>query len=155
MFLGEYSRTIDARHRLSLPEELVEPLAGERGECLIAKERRGCLSLWNRDLWEEQQRQAAEILRGKLASGRLDRRMADVQRLGRLLSTRERIAKIAGRGRLIVPDGFRELLGVEPGEEVNVVGAAVCVELWRPDAWADHLAESLPDFRDLYEELVS
>ncbi|WP_146572323.1 division/cell wall cluster transcriptional repressor MraZ [Botrimarina hoheduenensis] len=155
MFLGEATRTLDQRFRLSLPEDMAERLVAGSSECLIAKERRGCLSLWNREHWEEHQRQAAEILKGKLASGRLERRLADVQRLGRLLSTRQRVTAIAGRGRLVIPEGFRELLAVEPGGSVNVVGAAVCVELWHPEAWADHLAEALPGYRDLYEDLVS
>ncbi|MEO1496510.1 MAG: division/cell wall cluster transcriptional repressor MraZ [Planctomycetota bacterium] len=148
---------------MSLPEEMAAGLVGADpgddqpsgpSECLIAKERRGCVSLWNRHQWEDQQRQAGEILRGKLASGRLDRRLGEVQRLGRLMSTRERLLPIAGRGRIVVPDGYRELLGVDAGDAVTIVGAAVCVELWNPDAWAHHLEQTLPGYRDLLEDLV-
>lgn len=155
MFFGESTRTLDQRFRLSLPEDMAEALAGDSGECLIAKERRGCVSLWNRNQWEQREKQAGEILRRKLESGRLDRRLADVQRLGRLMSTRERTVAIGGRGRIVVPEGYRELLGVEPNEPLTVVGAALCVELWNPSAWAEHLAEALPGYRDLFEDLVS
>jgi len=151
---GEAIRTLDPRHRVSLPADLAEAVGGDSGECLIAKERPGCLSLWRRDAWEEKERQAAEVVRTKLASGRLDGRLGDVQRLGRLLSTRQRPVQLAGRGRLVIPEGFREMLGVEPGGDVVVVGAAVCVELWRPEAWADLVGAEMPGFRELFEELA-
>lgn len=154
MLTGEAIRTLDPRYRLSLPPEMAEAVGGESGECLIAKERPGCLSLWRRDAWEEKQRQATELVRSKLASGRLDSRLGDVQRLGRLLSTRQRPVQLAGRGRLVIPEGFRELLGVEPGEDVVVVGAAVCVELWLPSAWAELIGAEMPRFGELFEDLA-
>lgn len=154
MLTGEAIRTLDPRFRLSLPAELAEAVGGDGGECLLAKERPGCLSLWRRDAWEEKQRQAIEIVSNKLASGRLDARLGDVQRLGRLLSTRQRPVQLAGRGRLVIPEGFRELLGVEAGGDVVVIGAAVCVELWNPAAWADLIGAEMPAFRDLFEDLA-
>jgi MraZ protein len=151
---GEAIRALDERYRLTLPAELADAVGGEAGECLIAKERPGCLSLWRRDAWEEKQRQAEAIIASKLATGRLDGRLGDVQRLGRLLSTRQRTIPIAGRGRIVIPEEFRELLGVEPGGNVSVVGAAVCVELWSPEAWAEWIGREMPGFRDLFEELA-
>lgn len=133
---------------------MAEAVGGEEGECLIAKERPGCLSLWRRDAYEQKQQQATELVRTKLASGRLDGRLGEVQRLGRLLSTRQRPVQLAGRGRLVIPEGFRELLGVEPGGEVVVVGAAVCLELWRPEAWAQLIGADMPNFGELFEELA-
>ncbi|QDT67729.1 MraZ-like protein [Planctomycetes bacterium MalM25] len=154
MLTGEAIRTLDPRFRLSLPAELAEAVGGAEGDCLLAKERPGCLSLWRRDAWEEKQRQATEIVSNKLASGRLDARLGDVQRLGRLLSTRQRPVQLAGRGRLVIPEGFRELLGVEAGGDVVIVGAAVCVEIWNPTAWADLIGAEMPTFRDLFEDLA-
>lgn len=154
MLTGEATRTLDERFRLSLPVEMVEEVGGPGRECLLAKERPGCLSLWRRDQWEERQRQATQIVSSKLASGRLNARLGDVQRLGRLLSTRQRTVPLAGRGRLVIPEGFRGLLGVEAGGEVAIVGAAVCVELWRPTAWTEWIGHEMPGFRELFDELV-
>ena len=80
--------------------------------------------------------------------------MEEVQRLGRLLSTRQRPVQLAGRGRLVVPEGFREFLGVEPGGEVMVVGAAVCVEIWNPEKWSHYVGEEMPAFRQLLGRVV-
>lgn len=154
MLTGEATRTLDERFRLSLPAAMASEVGGPSGECLLAKERPGCLSLWRRDQWEERQQQATQIVSSKLASGRLDGRLSDVQRLGRLLSTRQRTVQLAGRGRLVLPEGFREILGVEAGGEVAVVGAAVCVELWRPAAWSEWIGREMPAFRELFDELA-
>lgn len=153
LILGEFSRLLDERYRVSMPTELIGSLTAEDAECVLAKERPGCLSLWNRASWDQELQAGMGIVTGKLQAGRLAGRMGEVQLLGRLLSTRHRDVRIAGRGRLLVPEGFREFLGVEPGSEVIVVGAAVCVELWRPAAWLSYLQRRIPKFRRLMEKL--
>jgi MraZ protein len=154
LFLGEWTRSLDERHRLSLPPEWAELLAGDAHECTLAKEQPGCISLWNTSQWQGWLAGGVELLRSKLRGDRLRERVGDVQQLGRLLSTRHRTAPIAGRGRLALPDSFREFLGVEPGGEVLVVGAVVCVELWQPQRWGEHIGQQMPTFRQLFEDLT-
>jgi MraZ protein len=154
LYLGEWMRSLDERHRLSLPPEWAETLAGPAGDCTLAKERPGCVSLWNTARWQNWLTGGVELLRSKLRGDRFRDRVGDVQQLGRLLSTRHRTVPIAGRGRVALPDSFREFLGVEPGGEVLVVGAAVCVELWNPQRWGEHIGEQMPSFRELFEELT-
>lgn len=155
LLLGETTRTVDDRYRLSLPVEIADVLGGEDGACLLAKERPGCLSLWPRAGWQQKIDQGIELVRSKIRTGRLEGRIADVQALGRLLSTRHRQVSLAGRGRLVLPEGFREFLGVEPGGDVMVVGAAVCIELWHPTTWATAIGEQMPAFRELFDGLSS
>ncbi|MCA9259946.1 MAG: division/cell wall cluster transcriptional repressor MraZ [Planctomycetales bacterium] len=154
LFLGEMSRTLDERFRFSLPAEWAETLGGESGECTLAKERPGCVSLWNTKAWQSWLDAGVAVIASKIQSGRLERRMDQVQKLGRLLSTRHRNAPIAGRGRVALPETFREFLGVPAGGEMLVVGAGVCVEIWAPEAWSRHIGEQMPSFRDLFEELA-
>ena len=89
---------------------------------------------------------AVKLVQAKIEAGRLSGRLEDVQHLGRLLSTRHRRLQLAGRGRLVIPEGFREFLGIEPGGELLLVGAAVCVEIWRPDCWVEYLHQRMPEF---------
>lgn len=154
LLVGEASRTIDDRYRLTLPPEMVAALGGDGCECLLAKERPGCLSLWPRERWQAKIDQGTDLVRAKIAAGRLDDRLNEVQTLGRLLSTRHRYVPLAGRGRLVVPDSFREFLGVEPGGEAMVVGAAVCVELWSIPAWNAYIGEQMPAFNELFDRLA-
>lgn len=151
MLLGEFARTLDERYRVSLPAELIGPWS--ESECVLAKERPGCLSLWEASAWKQRHEASVELIRQKILAGKLEGRLAQVQTLGRLLSTRHRNVRLAQRGRLIIPEGFREFFGVEPNSEVLVVGAAVCVELWSPDAWKRYLAARMPRFGKLFQSL--
>jgi len=154
LLLGEWVRSLDERFRLSLPPEWAEVLAGETAHCALAKERPGCVSVWNSQQWDAWLSDGVELVTGKIRSGRLSNRLEQVQMLGRLLSTRHRTVPIAGRGRLVIPESFRDFLEVEPGGEVLVVGAAVCVELWHPRRWSEHIGTNMPEFRQLFDQLA-
>ena len=155
LLIGEFLRSLDERYRLSLPPELLDPLLADGGRLVISKERAGCLSLWAAATWKPRFDAELEVLRSKLQAGLLTRRLGSLQELGRLLSTRQRTLAPAGRGRLVLPEGFREFLGVEPGGDVMVVGAAVCVELWRPTAWTDFIVAEMPAFRQRIDDLTA
>lgn len=154
LILGETARTLDERYRLSVPPEMVEALASKQRRLILAKERPGCLSLWDEARWTARLEEGVQLVASKILARRLDGRLDEVQRLGRLLSTRHTEVQLAGRGRLLVPEGFREFLGVESGGDVMVVGAAVCVEIWHPDRWQQYVGEQMPTFRELLERLV-
>jgi len=89
MFItGEFRRTIDDRFRLMLPPELAQAVADENGSVILAKERSGCLSLWRPEDWQHRLDSGISLLRQKIDAGRMEQRWGDVQKLGRLLSTR-------------------------------------------------------------------
>jgi MraZ protein len=153
--LGEFSRTLDERYRLSIPPELAEPLLAAGAQCILAKQQPGCLSLWPAAEWQQKTDAAVALVEGKLRAGKLQNQLADVQTLGRLLSTRQRTVQLAGRGRLLIPEGFREFLQIEPGKDAFVVGAGICIEIWSPPAWLAHLEARIPEFDSLLDRLSS
>jgi len=153
IILGEFRCTLDQRYRLSIPGSLAELVAADPPKYVLAKERPGCLSLWDAAEWEAKLEDRVQLIEQKLRLGELDRRLNQVQMFGRLLSTRQKAVQLAGRGRLLVPEGFREFLGVEPGGNVMVVGAAVCVEIWQPAAWVRYLEGRISKFRRLFDHL--
>jgi MraZ protein len=150
---GEFKRVIDDRYRITLPPELAEPITDAEGDVIVAKEQAGCLSLWRAADWQQRIDDGVGLIRQKMQAGRLEQKWGDVQRLGRLLSTRSRTVRLANRSRLVIPEGFREFLDV-PGEgEVMLVGAAICVEIWNPQAWLELLRLEMPGFGVLFKEL--
>ena len=155
LLIGEFSRTLDDRFRLSLPPELAEPLTASGGRMVLAKERAGCLSLWSAAVWKPRLDAAVDVVRSKMQAGLLAQRVGQLQDLGRLLSTRHKQVTLGDRGRLVVPEGFREFLAVEPGADLLVVGAAVCVELWQPAAWTAFVTAEMPEFRRRIDELTT
>lgn len=150
---GEFKRVVDDRFRITLPPELAEPISDADGDTILAKERTGCLSLWRAVDWQQRLDDGVGLIRQKIQAGRMEQKWGDVQRFGRLLSTRSRSVKLANRSRLVIPEGFREFLDVPPESEVMLVGAAICVEIWNPQAWLQLLREEMPAFGTLFKEL--
>jgi len=150
---GEYKRTLDDRFRLTLPAELASCVIDDEGACILAKERAGCLSLWRPADWQKRLDDGVDLIRKKIESGRMEGRWTDVQRFGRLLSTRHSRVRLANRSRLLVPEGFREFLGVGPNQDVMLLGAVICVEIWSQAAWLEILRQEMPDFGLLFREL--
>jgi len=151
--LGEFQRTFDERYRLAIPAELVAAMGGEEADYILAKERPGCLSLWNAPDWQNKLAAGVDLVQAKMRAGKLEGKLGQVQLLGRLISSRHRTVQLAARGRLLVPEGFREFLHAEPNSDVMIIGAAVCVEIWNPKAWMAYLEERMPKFRRLFDRL--
>lgn len=151
---GEVKRTLDERFRLTLPAEFSQGISDDEGQTIVAKERYGCLSLWRAADWQRRLDDGVGLIRQKIAAGRMEQKWNDVQRLGRLLSTRYATVKLANRSRLLIPEGFREFLDVAAGSDVMIVGAVICVEVWNPSAWIDQLRVDMPEFGSLFKELA-
>jgi MraZ protein len=150
---GEHKRTLDERSRLSLPADFAAAVADAEGWCILAKERAGCLSLWRGTDWQTRLDDGVELIRKKIEAGRMEERWTDVQRFGRLLSTRHMRVRLANRSRLLLPEPFREFLGVAANQDVMLVGAVICVEIWNPAAWLDVLRQEMPQFGELFRTL--
>lgn len=155
MFIsGEFKRSIDDRYRITVPTEFAEAVCDKDGNVIVAKEQSGCLSLWQPEEWQKRLDSGVSLLRQKIESGRMEQRWGDVQRLGRLLSTRHQQVVLAKRSRMLVPEGFRQFLNAKPGQEVVVVGAAICVEIWNTEAWLALLQADMQGFSDLFKTLT-
>ncbi len=151
---GEVKRNLDDRFRLTLPPEMAEAVTDESGQSILVKERYGCLSLWRASEWQKKLDDGVALIRQKIRAGRMEQRWAEVQRLGRLLSSRHRVVRLANRSRILIPEGFREFLDVGPNQPVVLVGAVVCVEVWNPSAWLEWLRQDMPAFNDLFKQLA-
>lgn len=152
---GEFRRSLDDRFRLTLPHEFATGVSDDAGQTILAKERYGCLSLWKAGDWRQRMSDGVSLIREKIRAGRMEQRWTDVQRLGRLLSTRACDVQLANRSRLLIPEGFREFLNVDKGGDVMVIGAVICVEIWQPQAWMDQLRTDMPEFGELFKQLSS
>jgi len=150
---GEFSRKLDNRFRLSLPSEFADLFQPESGDCVIAKERPGCVSLWEQKAWQANLDARIDLIQARLKLGDLNQKMSELQIFGRLLSTRHRPIQIKDKDRLLLPEGFREFLGVEAGKEVMVVGAAVCIEIWHPQKWIQYVEKRVSRFTKLLDKL--
>ena len=85
LILGEFRRKLDERHRLLIPKPLAEPLVAESAQCILAKERPGCISLWPARAWQPRLEQGVRWIEQKLGHEKLEAESARLQQFGRLL----------------------------------------------------------------------
>ncbi len=152
---GEFVRAVDDRRRVSLPADWVKGLDGAEGACVLVKERPGCIALWNATTWRARFDPGVELLEAKYRGGRLDDRLGQLQSLGRLLSTRHTDVVLGGRGRVVLPESFLQFVDVQPGGELTLVGAGVCIEFWNGPLWRAYLDEQISQFQSLFDQLTS
>lgn len=151
---GEFSRKLDDRFRVSLPDKMMESFPiGEEGDCVLVKERPGCISLWPQESWDKEFDKRVKLVQLHQEMGDYADKVSQLQLLGRLLSTGYRPVQLAGKGRLLIPEGFREFLRVEPGSEVMIIGAAVSIEIWHPEKWIRYVERRMPKFRKILANL--
>ena len=151
---GELRRTIDDRFRITLPPEMSNAVTDDEGNTILVKERYGCLSLWKPADWTARIDSGVDVIKAKIRAGAMAQKWSEVQRLGRLLSTRSKVVQLANRSRVLIPEGFREFLDVLATNDVMVVGAVICVEIWKPEAWVETLKQDMPEFGSMFKELV-
>lgn len=153
---GEVLCTVDAHRRLTVRDPLAETLKAWQGESWLVKERPGALSLWPPDSKEEDrlETQLNDLIVSKMQHDLYRDRMGELLAFGRLMSTRRTQIELKGGPRLLLPKEFCDFLGVEAGGKVYVVGAAVCLEIWRPDAWVAFVEERIGDFRQMFDQLT-
>ena len=152
---GEFSRTVDDRYRLTLPDEFKEVFKPDSGKCVIVKEKPGHLSLWDENTWKRHHDKRVEMVMDRFDLGYLAGNLTEMQRFGRLLSTRSRQIQLADRARFLLPEGFREFLAVEPKQEVMIIGAYVCIEIWHPQKWISCIENDIPQYGALLESLCT
>jgi MraZ protein len=126
VFTGEYRHTIDVKGRVAVPARFRSELAGVAHICLWVD---GPLAIFPRAAWEELAAQASGLARVGDARAREFARS--------LFSTAYEL-ELDSQGRVLLPAGLRELVGL--GTDVVVVGLNTHVELWSPDRWASYSA---------------
>ena len=154
LILGEAVRRIDDRYRLTLPPKMVEAIGAEQEvECVLAKERYGAISLWKREAWQGRIEPGIAVVQQKVMGGWLPAQVAEVQQFARLLSTRSGEVMVSASGRVVIPEEFREFLGVKAPGDCVVVGAGVCIEIWNPECWHEYVKQEIETFGTLFEKL--
>lgn len=125
---------LDANGRLKLPPLLLMDLAAnnDSGRVMMYCLPEGCLAVYPMSEWENQRRQGDSIAGDLLNDAALRRQH---RRIGALSQS----DVISNQGRITIPVMFRDMLGLQAGSEIMLVGAEKWVELWSIKAWEQEL----------------
>ncbi|MCL2491893.1 MAG: division/cell wall cluster transcriptional repressor MraZ [Coriobacteriia bacterium] len=127
MFFGEYTHTMDAKGRVSLPSKFRGRLTGST---MLVKGPEDCLWLFTPEKFEE----FAESL---LREEALD---PDSRRMRRIFGAGTDEVEIDSAGRIRIPVPLRDHARLS--KDLTIIGAIDRIEIWDSSRYADYTAES-------------
>ena len=139
MFYGEFGYRMDEKGRIPLPPRFRAQL---KDGLVLMPGVDNCITAYTMTEWAR----IAESLNTKSGVTR-----SKVRKLNRALFSTAFHINIDGQGRISLPVQLREHAGID--EEVIVVGANNCLELWNKVAWEDEKASSRDKVWDIIENL--
>ncbi|MDD3678523.1 MAG: division/cell wall cluster transcriptional repressor MraZ [Dehalococcoidales bacterium] len=139
MFFGEFGYRMDEKGRIPLPPRFRAQL---KDGLVLMPGVDNCITAYTMTEWAR----IAESLNTKSGVTR-----SKVRKLNRALFSTAFHINIDGQGRISLPVQLREHAGID--EEVIVVGANNCLELWNKVAWEDEKASSRDKVWDIIENL--
>jgi MraZ protein len=129
-FMGAYTATLDAKHRLLLPSDHRRSLeqAGAGTDPLVLN-----LSAENR-IWAFARSYYPQVV-ADIESRAADD--AELEEIRYYMQGNAELVERDGQNRILVPARFREQAGID--REVVVVGIGDHLEIWRADEWKGRL----------------
>jgi DNA-binding transcriptional regulator/RsmH inhibitor MraZ len=132
-FCGQDKCSVDSNGRVKFSPRIVTDFIDNcNGEVILHCLPEGALAVYPEDIYLEMRRAESKPAE-KAGSSMLFRR--NLRRFGSL-STPEKVSR---QGRVTIPNGYRNMLGLDPGEEIVVVGVEIGVEIWNATRWEEEL----------------
>jgi len=125
MFLGEFSHSLDAKGRITIPARFRDEL--EQGVVLTPGYEQ-CLTIFPQAQFAALSNKISEMSYAKELTRLYQRRM-----FGRAFE-----ASLDKLGRVLVPTVLREYAGID--SEAVIVGLNTHFEIWQPERWSDSVA---------------
>ncbi len=127
MFYGEFDYKIDLKGRVPFPPRFRSLL---KNGVILTAGMEGCITAYPLPEW---QKIAATLTGGSVTRSKL-------RKLNRAIFATAFSAAVDGQGRVALPLPLRQYAGIE--DEVVIVGANNCLELWNREQWEAEKADS-------------
>ena len=138
MFIGEYTHTLDPKHRLSLPARFRKDLGRS---VVLTRGLDKCLFVYPKKAWEKEAKAHAAHATGS-AAGR---------GLARLFLAGAMEVEVDSAGRVLIPDHLKAFAALT--NKAVVAGVAERVEIWDESAWKTYTAAMERDADAFAEQL--
>ena len=133
LFCGQDQSVIDSNCRLKFSPGVMEDFFQVcEGEVVLHCLPEGALAVYPEEVYKKMRQRVGDAER-KAGESIVFRR--NLRRFG-ALTTREKITR---QGRITIPVGFRDMLGLNAGDSAVVVGVEIGVEVWNKDRWVEEL----------------
>ncbi len=132
-FCGQDKTSVDSNGRVRFSPRMISSFMDNcNGEVVLHCLPEGALAIYPEDIYLEMRRAESRPAE-KAGSSMVFRRT--LRRFG-ALSSPEKVSK---QGRITIPAGYRDMLELNPGDEVVIVGAEIGVEIWNASRWDEEL----------------
>ncbi|MFC1893811.1 division/cell wall cluster transcriptional repressor MraZ [Chloroflexota bacterium] len=138
MFYGEFEYKIDQKGRVPLPPRFRREL---KDGVVLTQGVENCITAYPLPTWKKI---AATLTSGSLTRNKL-------RKLNRAIFATAFSANVDGQGRVALPVPLRQYAEVE--DEVVIIGANDCLELWNREQWEDEKADSQEQTWQIIESL--
>lgn len=139
MFIGEFSHTVDAKGRVSMPSKFREKL----GQVFYAtKGLDNCLFVFDADEWSLFEEKLKEIPVSN-KPGRM---------FSRLFFGSATECTLDKQGRINLPAYLREYSSID--KNVKVVGVGTRIEIWSLDKWSEYSQPDNINYDDIEEQMA-
>jgi len=138
LFSGEYNYKLDEKGRTPLPPRFRAAL---KDGVVLTQGVEKCITAYPMAEWQR--------IASSLPAGSLSR--AKIRRLKRAMFANAYIQPIDSQGRISLPASLRDY--AEIGDDVVVIGANNCLELWNLEEWAAEKASAQEQVGQIIESL--
>lgn len=144
MFIGNFTYSIDAKGRVSIPAKLrkyVKPDAND--SFVITRGTVQCIDVYPLDIWREYV--AAKV-------SKLNPFDPQESIFIRMFLQEASEDKLDVQSRLIIPKSLIEYAGIE--KEVFILGAMQKIELWNPNIYQEYIKKSDKSYEEIAKEVM-
>lgn len=123
MFIGEYSHSLDAKGRVTIPAKFREELGDT---FVVTRSLDQCLTVYDMDAWEEFSRKLTE----------LPYNSPEQRKLVRFFLSGAAEVEPDKMGRILLPQSLRNFAGID--RDVVLVGSGARIEIWSKENWEEN-----------------
>ena len=140
MFRGQYTYSIDAKGRISIPAKLRKHISPEANETFVTtKGTAACIDIYPLDEWQHMEERLIK----------LNPFNPDDAKFIRMFSQYASEDTMDSQSRILIPHSLIEYAKIE--KEVLILGALKKIEVWNPAVYEDYINQST----ETYEQIAA
>ena len=138
LFRGQFTYSVDAKGRVSIPAKLRRQVSPEAGDTFIIKKGIGiCIEIFPLDIWLKQEEKLKEL-------NPYNPEHAKFIRMSMQYVSED---SLDSQSRILIPQNLLEFAKIE--KEVMILGALEKIELWSPKVYEEYLNQTTETYEDI------
>jgi MraZ protein len=144
LFKGQFTYSVDAKGRLSIPAKLRKYLTPESKDTLVMTQGTiSCIDVYPLDTWEKFEGRLLDLNPFKPIDAKFIR----------MISQHATEDSLDSQSRILVPQALLKYAKID--KEVLILGALKKIELWNPEVYAEYLNETPETYEQIAAQVMA